>query len=75
MAGEMDSDKPVDPETESAIRDAMDQAIDDMHNEGIIQLARYMKNNYQAFRKQGFSRKNSFTFTILLYQSILASHG
>jgi hypothetical protein len=74
MAGEMDSDKPVDPETESVIRDAMGQAIDDMRDEGITQLAKYMRNNYQAFRKQGFSRKNSFTFTVILYQSLLY-HG
>lgn len=74
MAGEMDSDKPVDPEIEQEIRAAMDKATDDMRDEGIASLARYMKKNYEAYRKEGFNRKNSFTFTILLYQSLL-QHG
>lgn len=70
----MDSDKPVDPQTERELQDTLNQAVDDMRDEGITQLAKYMKNNYRAFRKQGFSRKNSFTFTVLLYQSML-HHG
>jgi hypothetical protein len=75
MAGEMDSgDKPVDPDTERELQATMNEAVDTMRDEGIAQLARYMKSNYQAFRKEGFSRKNAFTFTILLYQSLLA-HG
>lgn len=74
MAGEMDSDKPVDPEIELAIREAMDKATEDMRDEGITSLAKYMKKNYDAYRELGFSRKNSFTFTVLLYQSVL-QHG
>jgi hypothetical protein len=70
----MDSDKPVDPDTAREVQDAMDEAMKEMRDEGVTQLARYMKSNYTAFRKQGFSRKQSFSFTILLYQNLLL-HG
>lgn len=73
MAGDMD-DKPVDPATEREIKDTMDEAIEDMRNEGMVSLAKYVRNNYVTFRKAGFNRKNSFTLTVILFQNLLA-HG
>lgn len=73
MAGDMD-DKPVDPATEREIKDTMDEAIEEMRNEGVASLAKYIHSNYAAFRKQGFNRKNSFTLTAILFQNLLA-HG
>jgi len=74
MAGDVDSDKPVDPATERELQDTMDQALREMQNENTASLARYLRGNYKAFRKVGFSRKESFTFTALLFQTLLA-HG
>lgn len=67
-------DKPVDPDTERELQDTMEQVVKDMRDEGITQLAKYMRSNYKAFRKQGFTRKESFTFTALLFQNLLI-HG
>jgi hypothetical protein len=73
MGGSVD-DKPVDPETEREVQAAMDKATEDMRAEGITSIAVYMSNTYKAFRKHGFSRKQAFSFTIVLYQSLLV-HG
>ena len=70
----MDSDKPVDPDTEREIQAAMDKSVKDMRDEGVTQLAKYMRSNYKAFRKQGFTRKEAFGFTAILFQNLL-SHG
>lgn len=70
----MDGDKPVDPEIELEIQEAMDKATEDMRDENATSMAKYMMSNYKAFRKQGFSRKHSFAFTVILFQSLLA-HG
>jgi cell division protein FtsI/penicillin-binding protein 2 len=67
----MDSDKPVNDDTEREVQEALDEAFKEVRDEGVAQLAKYMKSNYTAFRKQGFSRKNAFTFTIILYQNLL----
>lgn len=74
MGGGVDSDKPVDPETEREVQSAMDNAVEDMRDEGAASLARYLRNSYTAFRKQGFSRRHAFTFTVILFQNLLA-HG
>jgi len=74
MAGDVDSDKPVDPATERELKATMDQAVEDMRNEGMTSLAKYMHSNYTAFRKAGFNRKNSFTLSVILFQNLLA-HG
>ena len=67
----MDSDKPVDPATEQELKDTMDKAIEDMRNEGVESLAKYMYSNYRSFRRNGFSRRNAFTLTALLFQNLL----
>jgi hypothetical protein len=67
-------DKPVDPETEREVQAAMDKATDDMRAEGIASVARYMRTSYDSFRTQGFNRKQAFSFTLMLYQSLLI-HG
>lgn len=65
-------DKPVDPATEKELQDAMDKAVSDMRDENVVSLAKYMGSNYKAFRKYGFSRKQAFTLTALLFQRLLA---
>lgn len=63
----------LDPETEKEIRDAMGKAASSAREDGIIEMARYMRRNYLAFRAQRFTRKQAFTFTMLLYQAILVN--
>lgn len=67
----MDDDR-IDPETEKALRDAMDEAEKDVRLDGITSMAAYMRQSYEAFRKTGFNRKQSFSFTVLLYQNLLS---
>jgi hypothetical protein len=65
-------DEQLDPETEKALRDAMDEAADEVRDDGITNMAAYMRRSYEAFRKCGFSRRQSFSFTMVLYQSLLS---
>lgn len=62
----------LDPETEKTLRDAMTQAEQDVRSDGVASMAAYMRQTYEAFRKTGFTRRQSFSFTALLYQSLLS---
>lgn len=64
-------DDRIDPETEKALRDAMDQAEQDVRKDGVTSMAAYIRQTYEAFRKTGFNRKQSFSFTVLFYQSLI----
>ena len=64
-------DNRLDPETEKAVREAMDQAELDVRNDGILGMVLYLRTTYKAFRKSGFSKKQSQAFTELLYRSLL----
>lgn len=72
-----DDDTPLDPETERELRDTMDQAGRDVREDGMLDTAKYIRRNYLIFRAQGFSRKQSFQMTSMLYQLMLmrGSHG
>lgn len=71
MGDNVDGDRPVDPDTEREVQDTMDKAVEDMRDEGSASLAKYAGNSYRAFRKQGFTRKQAFTLTAVLFQSLL----
>jgi len=68
----VDDEGKLDPETEKSIEDVMDQAVREVRDDGITDIAAYMRRTYEAFRKLGFSRRQSFSFTILLYQSLIS---
>lgn len=65
-------DQGLDPETEQELRDTMDEAQRNARNDGMLEMARYIRRNYAMFRSQGFSRKQAFTLTAVLYQVMLA---
>lgn len=67
----MDEDQPLDPETEREMRETMGQAQASVREEGMHQMARYIRRNYLVFRGQGFSRRQSFTLISVLYQNLL----
>lgn len=65
-------DDRIDPETEKAMRDAMDQAEKDVRQDGVDSMAAYMRQTYEAYQKAGFGRTASFVFTIMLYRGLLS---
>lgn len=70
-----EDDTPLDPETERELRDTMDQAGRDVREDGMLDTAKYIRRNYLIFRAQGFSRRQSFKMTSMLYQLILMRGG
>lgn len=64
-------DNQLDPETEKELRAAMDSAAQEERKGNTVELAQYMRDNYLAYRAKGFSRKQAWTFTILLYQNLI----
>lgn len=67
----MDDKDKLDPETQKALDEAMEQAAKDVRDDGVASMAAYMRTTYQAFRKCGFGRAQSYGFTALLYQNLL----
>ena len=65
-------DDGLDPETEKELRDAMDAATEDVRSDGVTSMAAYMRSTFNAFRKTGFGRTESFIFTLTLYRNLLA---
>lgn len=61
----------LDPETEKALRDAMSQAEKDVRNDGVKEMAAYMRRTYLSFRQTGFGRAQAYLFTVLLYRSLI----
>lgn len=61
----------LDPETEKALRDAMSQAEKDVRNDGVKEMAAYMRRTYLSFRQTGFGRAQSYLFTFTLYRSLI----
>jgi hypothetical protein len=61
----------IDPETEKELREAMESATEDVRKDGIVSMAAYMRSTYEAFRKTGFGRLQSFVFSLTLYKSLL----
>lgn len=64
-------DHGLDPETEKALRDAMDQAEQDVRVDGIISMASYLWTANEAFIKVGFTKEQAFIFTRDLYSGLL----
>jgi len=64
-------DNGLDPETEKALRDTMSQAEKDVQNDGVNEMAAYMRRTYLSFRETGFGRAQSYLFTALLYRSLI----
>jgi len=64
-------DNGLDPETEKALRDAMDQAEQEVRNDGVASMAAYMRRTYLSFRETGFGKVPSYVFTLLLYRNLI----
>jgi len=73
----VDDDTPLDPETERELRDTMDQAGRNAREDGMLEMAKYLRRQYLLFRTQGFSKRQSFQMTSYLYQVMLmrGAHG
>lgn len=69
----MDSneDPDVSPETEQEIRDAMNQGARNAANDSITDMARLVRRYYVNFRAQGFSRRQSTMFTMIVFQKMV----
>lgn len=64
-------DNGLDPETETALRAALDQAEQDVRADGILSMATYLKTTYDAWINVGFTKKQAFKFTEKLYEGLL----
>lgn len=65
------ADDRLDPEIEKAMRDALDQAEQDVRKDGVTSMAAYMRQTYEAYRVAGWGRPQAFFFTVLLYRALL----
>lgn len=61
----------LDPETEKSLRDALNAAAEDVRQDGITDMAAYMRSTYKAFQDVGFGRVQSFAFTIVFYRTLM----
>lgn len=66
-----DEESQVSPETEAEIRDAMREGASNEQQDSIDNMAKLMRRYYVSFRARGFSRKQAFTFTALVFQRML----
>lgn len=66
-----DNDTPLDPETERELRETMEQAGRDAREDGMLDMAKYVRRQYVCFRAQGFTRRQAFQMASMLYQLLL----
>jgi hypothetical protein len=61
----------LDPDTEKALREAMDQAEQDVRADGIVSMATYLKTAMDAYTNVGFTQEQAFELTRDLYKGLL----
>lgn len=62
----------LDPQTEEAVRDALDEAAQNVREDGIVSMANYLRKTYEAFHNTGFTEEQSYNFAVLLYSNLLS---
>ena len=64
-------DNRLDPETEKALKAALDQAEQDVRADGILSMSVYLWATYESWLKVGFNKKQAYKLTEKLYEGLL----
>lgn len=75
LGDRMDEEDKLTPEMEAELRGAGDDAFEKLREEGIADLAKFVRRHYMAFRKVGFDKITATILTVHSFKHFLRVNG